>query len=61
MASYCEAVCSQCGRSVPQCDSGGGLHHDGNGARLGGVSGSGEGGPAVCGAQPGLPPAAGGV
>lgn len=61
LAWCCEAPCSQCCRSVPQCHSGGGLHHDGDGSRLGGISGGGEGGSALRGAEPGLPPAAGGV
>ena len=51
----------QCGRGVPQRDAGGGLHHDGDGPRLGGVAGGGEGGQAVRGAEPGLPAAAEGV
>lgn len=61
LASYCDALHSQCCRSVPQCNSGGGLHHDGDGAWLGGVSGGGASGSAVCGAQSGLPAPAGGV
>ncbi|XP_016536633.1 dual specificity protein phosphatase 22-B isoform X2 [Poecilia formosa] len=47
--------------SVPQRNLGGGLHHDSDGTRLGGVPGGGPGCPAVCGPQPGLPAAAGGV
>ncbi|XP_068175617.1 uncharacterized protein [Antennarius striatus] len=46
---------------VPQRDPGGGLHHDGDRARLGGVPGGGEGGAPVCRPQPGLPAPAGRV
>lgn len=51
----------QCCRGVSQRDPGGGLHHDGDGPRLGGVSGRREGGAALRRTKPGLPAAAGGV
>lgn len=48
-------------RGVSQRDPGGGLHHDGDRPRLGGVSGRREGGAALRRTKPGLPAAAGGV
>ncbi|XP_035990146.1 uncharacterized protein LOC105932859 isoform X2 [Fundulus heteroclitus] len=55
-------VCAcQRGRSVPQRHPGGGLHHDGDRTRVGGVPGGHQGRPAVRRSQPGLPAAAGGV
>lgn len=56
-----EGLLRQRGRGVPQRDLGGGVHHDGDGARLGGGSGRRQVGEAVRRTQPGLPAAAGGV